>query len=130
MTIAQKMADLQQDLSKVQATGKNPHFKSTHIELKTALPICQQAAREHGLLLMQTLYDGLVATKLVDPDTGDYEIAELQLPDIQDPQKIGSAITYYRRYTLVTLLGLTEEDDDGNTATKAVKDIDISKYVN
>jgi len=33
-----------------------------------------------------------------------------------DPQKIGSAITFYRRYTLQSLLGLQSEDDDGNKA--------------
>jgi hypothetical protein len=35
------------------------------------------------------------------------------LPNLQDPQ-LGSAITYYRRYTLQSLLGLQAEDDDGN----------------
>jgi hypothetical protein len=46
----------------------------------------------------------------------------MSLPNIQDPQKLGSAITYYRRYTLQSLLGLQAEDDDGNTATKQVKE--------
>jgi hypothetical protein len=32
------------------------------------------------------------------------------------PTKFGSAITYYRRYTLQSLLGLNREDDDGNKA--------------
>jgi hypothetical protein len=39
------------------------------------------------------------------------------LPNLQDPQKLGSAITYYRRYTLQSLLGLQAEDDDGNKRT-------------
>jgi hypothetical protein len=46
------------------------------------------------------------------------EIAAIPLPATEDPQKLGSAITYYRRYAIVTLLGLvTEEDDDGNAAS-------------
>ena len=40
--------------------------------------------------------------------------SSLELPDISDPQKLGSCITYFRRYTLVSLLGLMAEDDDGN----------------
>ena len=43
------------------------------------------------------------------------------LPDIQDPQKIGSAITYFRRYALQSLLALEAEDDDANFASNTVK---------
>jgi hypothetical protein len=38
--------------------------------------------------------------------------------DPSDPQKMGGAITYYRRYSLLALLGLAPEDDDGNAASK------------
>ena len=54
-----------------------------------------------------------VKTLLIDLDGGSVE-SSMQLPSIQDPQKIGSAITYYRRYTLQSLLGLQAEDDDAN----------------
>jgi hypothetical protein len=43
----------------------------------------------------------------------------IKLPDLNDPQKLGSAVTYYRRYTLQSLLSLQAEDDDANTASKA-----------
>jgi hypothetical protein len=43
------------------------------------------------------------------------------LPNIQDPQKIGSAITYYRRYSLQSLLALQTDDDDGNKASQPTK---------
>jgi hypothetical protein len=42
------------------------------------------------------------------------------LPEINDPQKLGSAITYYRRYTLQSLLALQAEDDDANLASNKV----------
>ena len=43
----------------------------------------------------------------------------MALPDLTDPQKIGSAITYFRRYSLTSLLSLQcEVDDDGNKASK------------
>ena len=44
-------------------------------------------------------------------------MSSIPLGDITDPQKLGGAITYYRRYTLQSLLGLQAEDDDGNTAS-------------
>ncbi len=48
------------------------------------------------------------------------------MPDISEPQKVGSAITYYSRYTLQSLLGLQAEDDDANTASKAVQAVSQS----
>ena len=44
--------------------------------------------------------------------------SEIDLPELIDPQKLGSCITYYRRYTLASLLGLQAEDDDANLASK------------
>ena len=44
-------------------------------------------------------------------------MSSIPLGDISDPQKLGGAITYYRAYTLQSLLGLQAEDDDGNTAS-------------
>ena len=49
-------------------------------------------------------------------ETQEEETSCLDLPNNIDPQKIGSAITFYRRYTLQSLLGLQSEDDDGNKA--------------
>ena len=44
-----------------------------------------------------------------------------------DPQKLGSEITYYRRYTLQSLLGLQAEDDDANMTVKKTPPADDSK---
>ena len=53
---------------------------------------------------------------------GDGQIESgINLPMIQDPQKLGSAITYFRRYTLQSLLALQAEDDDGNKAITKIK---------
>ena len=41
------------------------------------------------------------------------------MPQISDPQKIGSCVSYYRRYTLQSLIGLQSIDDDANIASKA-----------
>ena len=54
----------------------------------------------------------------------------MELPNLQDPQKLGSAITYFRRYTLQSLLGLQAEDDDGNKASAPIKRIDYIAQLN
>jgi hypothetical protein len=47
--------------------------------------------------------------------------SSLVLPEITDPQKRIAAVTYFRRATVQSLLSLQAIDDDGNTATEAIK---------
>ena len=59
----------------------------------------------------------MVVSKLICIDGTGATLSGLKLPELTDPQKLGSAITYYRRYTLASLLGLQAVDDDGNIAS-------------
>jgi hypothetical protein len=76
---------------------------------------------EQGLLLLQPIAEGVVSTLIIDIESGQSVVSSMRLPEIQDPQKIGSAVTYYRRYTLQSLLSLQAEDDDANSASATVK---------
>ncbi len=76
---------------------------------------------ENRLLLLQPIEDGYVYTKIICIDSNDRTISCMKLPEIQDPQRIGSAVTYYRRYTLQSLMSLQSIDDDSNLASEAVK---------
>mgnify|MGYP002266858878 CR=1 FL=1 len=40
-------------------------------------------------------------------------------PTKNDPQEIGSSLTYNRRYMLAAILGIAQQDDDGNAASVA-----------
>ena len=62
----------------------------------------------------------MVYSKLICLDSTGGVVSALKLPDINDPQKLGSAITYYRRYTLASLLALQAVDDDANLTTGRV----------
>jgi hypothetical protein len=65
----------------------------------------------------------VLLTVLVHAETG--ERIESRYPvrckDPQDPQKVGGAVTYARRYALLALLGLAPEDDDGALASQPAK---------
>jgi hypothetical protein len=73
--------------------------------------------RDNGLTLTQILdAEGLV-TMLIH-ESGACLRGVTALPETSDVQAFGSAITYLRRYSVVSILGIaTEEDDDGNRAT-------------
>ena len=81
---------------------------------------------KHNLLLLQPISEGSQYSKIVDVDNGECVESSLSLPIDLDAQKIGSAITYYRRYTLQSLLGLQAEDDDGE-ATRTKEDTSSNK---
>ena len=72
---------------------------------------------KNKLVLIQPITDNQVRSIIYDLDGGSIE-SSIQLPNNLDAQKLGSAITYYRRYTLQSLLALQAVDDDGNLAAK------------
>jgi len=108
-----KLAKVKAVLNPIRKTETNPFLKSKYFDINSLLEQVEPIIQEHGLILAQPIQQGKVTTYLIDPETGDDLGSEIELPSIQDPQKLGSAITYYRRYTLVSLLALQALDDDG-----------------
>lgn len=121
MNIYEKLLKVKEEIGKVSKDSTNPFFKSKYFDVNKALEHCEPLLQKHGLLLLQPIKDGFVSTIIVDAESSESIESSLFLPNIQDAQKIGSAITYYRRYTLQSLLALQSEDDDGNIASKQVK---------
>ena len=81
---------------------------------------------------MQPIESGHVVTRIIDCEDGNSVESSMRLPEINDPQKVGSAVTYFRRYTLQSLLSLQAEDDDAQSASQHVKNtkpsIDNSRF--
>jgi hypothetical protein len=116
-----KMWKAKQQIGKASKNAKNPHFKSNYVDINSALEAIEPILLENGLLLIQPIKDGNVFSIIIDTDTNETIESFMRLPDILDPQKIGSAITYYRRYTLLSLCSMQSEDDDSNSASDYVK---------
>jgi hypothetical protein len=114
MSIYKNLLEVKAEIGKVTKNAKNPHFKNTYADINALLEAVEPILHKHELLLLQPIIDGSVVTQIMSIDKSEVVISELKLPEIIDPQKIGSAITYYRRYTLQSLLGLQAEDDDAN----------------
>ena len=107
--------------TEIQAIGKdkvNPHFKSRYADINTMLAEVKPALHKHGLLVIQPIEDGQVITRIIDAESGAVLCESgLHLSSQGNPQQRGSEITYYRRYTLQSLLALEAEDDDANAAS-------------
>ena len=121
LTFLQKLHNAKQSIKKIAKNAKNPHFKNNYADINALIEEVEPILLENRLLLLQPIEDGYVYTKIICIDSNDRTISCMKLPEIQDPQKIGSAVTYYRRYTLQSLLSLQAVDDDANLSSEAVK---------
>jgi hypothetical protein len=126
MNIYQKLSALKSEIGTLKKNAKNPHFKNSYIDLSGLLDAVEPLMQAHGLLLLQPITDGVVWTIIVDIESAEKLTSNIALPIGVNPQQLGSAITYYRRYTLQSLLSLSAEDDDANTAAAAP----VKKYLN
>jgi hypothetical protein len=101
----------------------NPFFHSKYADLATVWEALAPF-REQGIVLTQSPMespDGYVIldTQLSHTLSGQWIRSRLKMRLAkEDPQGVGSAITYARRYALGCMTGIvTEEDDDGNAAS-------------
>lgn len=106
-----------QELGKVPKDSTNPFFKSKYFDINGLLDVVEPILHKHGLFCIQPIQEHRVTTRIVHASTGESIVSELQLSNTNDPQKHGSEITYYRRYTLQSLLAMQADDDDGNAAS-------------
>lgn len=115
--INQKLFNLQQEIGTISKDASNPFYKSKYFDINSLIKQLQPLFEKHRLLLLQPIEEDCVYSKIICIDGTGGVISALKLPEINDPQKLGSAITYYRRYTLASLLGLQAVDDDANIAS-------------
>ena len=93
----------------------NPHFRTKYASLDSVLDAVTPALCKHGLVIVQPLQSGRVLNTHLYHESGEVMTSTFELPDVSDIQKIGSALTYARRYSVCALLGITaDEDSDGN----------------
>ena len=121
-SINQKLFDLQQEIGTISKDASNPFYKSKYFDINSLINQLNPLLKKYRLLLLQPIEEDCVYSKLICIDGTGGVISALKLPEINDPQKLGSAITYYRRYTLASLLGLQAVDDDANVASGVVEE--------
>lgn len=120
--IVTALASAQAEFESVKKSKTNPAFKSKYAELADIFDAVKPALTKYGLAIVQapSFADGrITVTTRLFHKSGQWLETSLSLrPAADDAQKIGSAITYARRYSLSSLLGIAaDEDDDGNAAS-------------
>jgi len=123
LNIYERLAMVRNMVGSVKKTAKNPFFKSNYADLNSVMDSLAPALVECNLIYVQyaNRVDGVdvLTTELVNiakPEEKILSHTHLVIPSA-DMQKLGGAITYARRYALVSMFGLEAVDDDGNIAS-------------
>jgi len=119
-----KILKIQTEIGVLVKTETNPFFKSKYMDINGLLEQLLPLLEKYGLTVLQPIKTinerNAIWTEVWDKENR-ITASDMILPDIQDPQKMGSAITYYRRYALQSLFLLRAEDDDANSTTETPK---------
>lgn len=122
-TIHEAFVAAQKGFGKALKTSSNPHFRSKYADLGACVEAVIDALHEQGFALIQLTKPSelgwvTVQTELLYHTGERLYLGELSIPVTkQDAQGYGSALTYCRRYSLMSALGIAPEDDDGNQAS-------------
>ena len=112
----------QKALKKAQKDGTNPHFHSKFPTFESVWDACMPSFHENDLMVVQRpegSANGVTVHTMVLHVSGEFMEDALNMPCAKpnDPQAVGSALTYGRRYGLEAMAGIVREDDDAEAAT-------------
>lgn len=123
-TLASAMAAAFGEIESATKAANNPHFKTKYADLGAVIEAIKPALIAHNLFFTQRpepCEGGVCIETVIGHAAGEeLSLGKLFVPaNKNDAQGFGSALTYARRYALVTAFGVPVEDDDGNAAAKA-----------
>ena len=121
--IAAALAKAQGSMDNASKDRNNPAFKSKYADLASVRDAVIGPLTAAGIAVIQapaTTAEGVVVETRFVHSSGQWLSCSVgATPRAYDPQSVGSAITYLRRYGLMALASIAPEDDDGNAASGA-----------
>lgn len=120
--LAAALAKAQGQIEGAKKSSSNPFFKSKYADLAECWNTCREALTANEISVIQMPEEinengRLNITTMLAHSSGQYISSTLTMTVTKlDPQAIGSTITYGRRYALAAMVGLAQEDDDGEKA--------------
>lgn len=123
--LAAALAAAQGEIKPALKDQNNPFFKSKYADLASVWDVIREPLSKNRLAVVQTTAnsgESIVVITMLVHSSGEWIRGTLALKPVKsDPQAIGSAITYGRRYALASMCGVAPEDDDGNAASQPAK---------
>jgi hypothetical protein len=121
--IASALVKAQKEFGPALKTSTNPAFRSRYADLSACVEAVIDALNNNDIFMMQPTHEcdnGVIVETIFIHSSGEQiSSGKLHVPATKhDAQGYGSALTYARRYSLMTACGIAPEDDDGNSASK------------
>lgn len=128
--IGKALAKAQHEMKPAKFNKVNPHYKSKYADLAAIREATLPALNKNGMALYQGMSlngTGVVLRTLLIHESGQTLESEYPIP-LDQPQKMGSALTYARRYCWSAMCGIVaDEDDDANAASDNSKPKDKAR---
>ena len=141
MKKSETIAELAKALNKAQAEmsgakkgSENPFLKNKYADLASVIHCAKEPLCNNGLSISQfpVTHEGMAGvTTILMHESGEFLESTLLLPCTKnDPQGMGSCITYAKRYSYQSALGIPSEDDDGNHASAPGRAKPLNQKIN
>ncbi len=118
--LADALSKAQGQIEGATKDSKNPFFKSSYADLHSVMAAAREPLASNGLSVVQPtqVIDGqLCLITILMHKSGQWIKSIMPLVLVkQDPQSVGSALTYFRRYCYASLCGVAQMDDDCESA--------------
>lgn len=120
--IAPALLEAQKEIRNALKDSNNPHFGNTFASLTSVISAVKPSLNAQGITIIQIpgYADGTATMEtMLLHESGEFIGGVSGSPVTKkDPQGVGSAITYLRRYSLAAVGCIGQEDDDGNEASE------------
>ena len=119
--LASALSKAQGQMTGAKKDKENSFFKSSYADMASVVAAIREPFSDNGLSVTQTMDvldsgRSILRTSLMHVD-GEIITSKMVIPEESNPQKLGSLITYYRRYMLMAICNLAPVEDDANSAT-------------
>lgn len=130
--LAAALAKAQSEMHGARKDTQNPFFKKNYADLQAIWEACREALTKNGLSVAQvvdTIASMQVLVTFLLHSSGQWISSAYPLRPVKDdPQGMGSAISYARRYSLAAMVGVYQTDDDAETAQNRNKSDPAADY--
>lgn len=136
--LAMALALAQNEITFAKKDSINPHLKSKYADMASVVEAVKEPLNKHKICYLQlvdTLEEKTVVKTMLLHESGEYitsitpvivpttyrkrenlQTKQLEYIEVPDPQALGAAITYSKRYALQAICGVPSDDDDGESA--------------
>jgi hypothetical protein len=123
--ISKALIKAQAAMGSAKKGSDNPFFKSSYANLNAVIEACKDSLNQNGISILQPhkylISEGKVfhfVETILKHESGEYLSSSTPVicAKENDPQALGSGISYARRYGLQSFICLPAEDDDGEQA--------------